>query len=571
MSLLDQLQAMYGIQQPEEPDPVQQMAQVEPPPPPELDPAVMSATTDDMSQPQSGSDQSLGHPDVLSFIKELDQSGRLTGGKEPGAPKGMGAASSTYKTEIGGVPDDVQATGVAVRGQEQLDNGMVDANRLKRQADELEQRAAYLRQDAEVQNEARQRQEAENAAKQERLRAQQAELAGQADEPINPNRYFENMSGFSKLTSLMSAAIYGYLGGQGQPPIVETLTQNAKMDVQAQLQNNAAAGARRNSLIDQYERQYGDTTLVAKRLEADKLLTLSKAAQAEAMTAKSAEAKAAAEDLVSKLQNHVGVLHQEIQEATYGKPVEVSTTYQTPKPKGAGVDPLKAAAEVVANGEKAGFSKDAIAAELKQRGLPVPTGDSAFQTEERRKAKDQELQEAKARELSPAEKTDLMKKADGLAETAQALTELDNTLGFKRDANGDVIAADEDALSKSIKPSIDQFSNSALRGVPFKIGAPMADWSETKEAEEVKKVKRIADKIVFGQAKAEGQGAMSDGDRVTYRARLPVTNGETLKRSSAEIWRSRKQQYENMVGQYGKANADAMMRARGVDPKTLGG
>lgn len=330
MSYLDDIKSgLFGGMSDE--DRIQAMMQAQAP---QLEaPEVLAPTGSDMAQPMdAGGGGQLGHPDVLSFVKELENQGAFTAQPKHSAPRGMVGAQQTVKTEEGGIPAQARAEGVAARGQEELDNGQVDADRMSTQAAELEKRAAELRQDAQAENEKRQQGEAENAKRQERLREQQQELADQNDEPINANK-----SLLGKAAALISAGIYGYLGGRGQPPVVETLMQMAKEDTAAQMANNAQKRDRRNALIDQYERQYGDATLVAKRLEADKLLTMAKQARAEGMEAKTLELKGAAEDLQKKLQNRVGTLHREIQEATYGKPVEVTTTYGVPK-AGKGTD-----------------------------------------------------------------------------------------------------------------------------------------------------------------------------------------------------------------------------------------
>lgn len=330
MTILDDLKRMYG----QDPDPVAGMMAVEPPPPPELDPQVISATSSDMSQPMDSGAQggsALGHPDVLSYLKELEGKGAFKAQEKPSPPEGMVATETTIKSEQGGPTARQRAEGVAAEGAADMADMDVDRQRRNKEADELEKRAAYLRQDAAVEDEKRQRQEQELEAKQTRLRGQQQELADQHDEPVNAERYLQNKSFAGKALSVISAGIYGFLGGRGQPPVVETLMQMAKEDTLAQIQNNAANRDRRNSLIDQYERQYGDTELVRKRLEADKLLTMAKMTRAEGLEAKTVELRGTAEDMAAKLENQVGRLHSEIQQATYGKPVEVSTTYGAPK------------------------------------------------------------------------------------------------------------------------------------------------------------------------------------------------------------------------------------------------
>jgi hypothetical protein len=321
-------------------DPIAQMAAVEPPPPPGLDPAVLEATGGgSMQNPAelgAAGGAGAGHPDVLSFVKELEGKGAFKPSESAKPPKGMVGAQTTVRSEQGGPSAQERAEYTANQGQADLNDAGVDADRLLQQSDELRKRALHLQMQASVEDDRIKKAEAENAERQSRLRGQQEELAGQNDEPINPDRYIQNKSLVGKGFSLISAGIYGYLGGRGQPPVVETLMQMAKEDTQAQIQNNAQKRDRRDALIEQYERQYGDSALVAKRLEADKLLTFAKRAQAESLEAKSSDLKASAEDLAKKLRNQVGRIHSEIQKATWDKPVEVSTTYAPPKPKGGG-------------------------------------------------------------------------------------------------------------------------------------------------------------------------------------------------------------------------------------------
>lgn len=572
MALIDDLKRELGLAQS---DPLQEMLAAEPPPPPEpepLDQQVLSATSSDMSQPlDSGASSGggLGHPDVLAYVKELEGQGAFEPVKND-APKGMKAASQTIKTEEGGPDAKTRATGVAVRGATAMGEQDIVRQRAEEQAAELEQRAAYLRQDAEVKREELQRQEQENAKRQERLRSQQQELADQDDAPINPRRSFENMSVFSKGSSLVSAFIYGFLGGRGQPPVTETLMQMAKEDTAAQIANNAAARGKRSAQIEQYERQYGDTTLVAKRLEADKLLTMAKDAQAQSLDAKSQEAKAQAEDIAKQLKNRVGLLHQEIQEATFGKPVEVSTTYQTPKGTGP-ADPaalMKKAADLNKTLAEGGYPPEQRAAMLKAAGLPAAAGVTMG---EQKLASDEAEKARKAAELSPEAQTDMRKRVDGLAEMVQGLDELDNSVGFKRGHDGEVIAADEGKLDDSIRGAIGQTAQSFANALPWGMNKGTGELVEKLAPEDSKALNRARDKIVFGQAKAEGAGALGDAEREGYRQRIPTDSPLSVQRASAQIWRSRKQQYDNLVGQYGQEVVDEMLRKRGIDPRTVAG
>jgi hypothetical protein len=383
MGLLELLQSAMDGQDDDEDDEdkIGGMLAVEPPPDVRSQPIQATAPMD-MAQPTAGTpDSKLGHPDVLSFLKELDTSGRLTGGKsqDPTAPKGMGMAQQTVRSEEGGVPADVRAQGVAVRGQAEVDGMYSLAQQKRLEAEQLDRDAAKRHAEVQAEEEARKAQEAEVAKKQERLRGQQEALANQADEPINPQRYFDNMSTFSKFSAVLSAAIYGYLGGKGQAPVAEQLMQMAKEDVQAQIENNRASVGKRSALIQQYEREYGDTTLVSKRLEADKLLTLAKEARSQGEQAKSREAKAAAEDIVKQMESRVGVIHQEIQEATFGKPIETSTTFQPLKRAGAG-DPganMKKAYALAKQAREEGANDDQVKGIYSAFGVAAPTGKPA--------------------------------------------------------------------------------------------------------------------------------------------------------------------------------------------------
>lgn len=554
-TLLDTLQGMYGS--PDE-DPIDRMLRQSLPDPTTLDADTISATSPDMSQPTDL------HPDTLELMRRLDQIGTAPP-QQPSAPKGMTAAQRTVTSEEGGLPPEQRALGVAVRGQAEIGDALVDRDRMNAMADELERRAAYLRQDAAIEHEQRQQAERENAERQARLRSQQLELAGQADEPINPNRYFQNMSAFSKAAAIIHAGIYGYLGGRGQPPVMDSLMQMAQQDVQAQLSDRQAARATRNSLIEQYERQYGDTTLVAKRLEADKLLTLSKETEARGMDAKTDEARANAQDMTKKLQNRVGVLHREIQEATYGKPVQVSTMYKATG--GGGIDPMKAL-KLREEMEKGGYSQEAIAAELKKRGMAPPTGPSAYATESARKERDQAIQEAKLRELNPTEKQKLVERIDGLANATQGFEELDRIAGIARNKDGEVMKVGELVQGE---PGVREFIDTAAGSLPFGMGEGAQQALQLNDPEELKALRRAAEKITSGMAHAESGAGISDKELQRYANRLPITGASSFKNGSAELFREQRQQYRNLVGQYGKAAVDEMLRKRGIDPSLYGG
>lgn len=320
------------------------------PPPPGIDPAQLQdlvmrqpaaslgpqpdpyQTMEQRSDPQSAMQPAPDPYQLMSGMTTPQQSA-------PRPPPGLTPGSMTVRQEQGGPPPAVQAQTMGVQGQNQLDDMTIQRDATLRQAQAMEDHAAKLRAQVQVETEQRQQQEKELAAKQERLRDQQMELASQVDEPPDPKRYFKNMNMFEKIGAVIQAGVYGYLNPKGGAnPIIQDLQQMASQDVKEQLEDRANNRQRRAGLIDQYERQYGDTGLVQKRLEADRLITMGKTAFAEAQEADSAEAKGRAMDLTRGLAGKAKVLHQEIQRAMYGKPVEVSTTYaRPPKVKGAGV------------------------------------------------------------------------------------------------------------------------------------------------------------------------------------------------------------------------------------------
>jgi hypothetical protein len=511
--------------------------------------------------------QNLGHPDVLAYLKELESTGQLTGGdKKPEAPKGMKVMESTVTGEQGGPNAMQRAEAVAAQGQYDIDNALIDVARQRTQADQMAEQASNLRIDASIEHEARQQKEAELAEKQARLRSQQMELASQNDEPINGRRYFDNMSTFSKLTAIISAGIYGYLGGRGQPPVVELIMQGVQQDVQAQLSDRQANSARRNAIMEQYQNQYQDTALVSKRLEADKLLTLAKETEAKGLDAKTIEAKAAAQDLAGKLKNRVGLLHKEIQQATYEKPVQVTTKFGAPKPMGGG-DPnkqLKEALEMDALLEKRGYSREERAAMLSAAKLSPPTG----KTEAELKRED----DATKREaLTSEQQRDLRERADGLALARQGFQEFDTAAGFTRSTgDGEVGEGGGEKARKMLPGSVTQLVEAVGGAVPMGIGDELKNYAQSQQSEELKSLRRSVDKITAGMAKANSGAGVSDKEYARYAARLPITGEESLRKASAELFREQRQEYRNMVGQYGREVADEALRKRGIDPSIYG-
>lgn len=590
MALIDDLRRMYGLDpqdqqlnamlaaQPPQPAPMQSQLN-----PMGLDPATASATgaggDDGATDENDGAfaqirdkvraelEQSgqMGDPSVLGYVKTLEQQGAFGGKQESQGPgKGQALASETRKFESGGPSAEERAQDTAVRGQYELDTMQAEIEKRRAEADEMEKRYAYMKQDAQVAEEERKKQEAEINAKQERLRGQQEELAQQDDEPINPRRYWENMSIFGKAGAIISAAIHGYLGDPNTT--ADILNQRARDDVAAQVQQNASNERKRNALVEQYERQYGDTTLVAKRLEADKMMQMAKFAEAEKGQADTAEKRAAADELAKNLKSRVGVIHQDIQKATWGKPTEVSQTYQPVKPKGP-ADPLAKAERIMKLNklaEEQGYDEEQRANLFKSQGMTPPKGKSEL-------AQKSEADQAKRDALTPEQTSDMRKRVDGLAEMVQGMDELDKSVGFKRGDDGEVTDFDDKKLDASIRGAVGQVGQAAAGSLPWGMNKGAEAFMQKMAPEEVKSLERARDKIVFGQAKAEGAGALGDAERESYRQRIPTDSPLSVSKASAQIWRARRQQYDNLVGEYGKAAVDEALRKRGINPLDVGG
>lgn len=547
---LDPFESMLQLEMPELPGSYQGVQPMIQMPPPEAAP--------DMGMPQVPGMPAQG---VTAFLQQLEQQGAFEPVKSQPA-KGMQAQGQTIKEEQGGPDARMRAEGVAARGIEQMENAQVDVDRRLADAQRFEQQAQQLRLEVEKETQLRQQQEKELAEKQERLRGQQMELAQQNDEPIDPNRYYKNMSLFSKAASILSAAVSGYFRPGSAAPIMESLISSAQMDVQAQLADRQSNRAQRSTLIDQYERQYGDTTLVAKRLEADKLLTLSKEAKARGLEAQTAEGRAMAEDITKKLQNHVGVLHREIQEATLGKPIEVTTTFGLPKAKG-GADANKALKEALEMDkllETQGYDREQRAQRLKALGLPPPAG--ATKAEQERE---------QANQIPDSERQKLIDRVDGLADARNAMRDIEKVGGVDR-VGGQAFLKEDNAVlpdsmlggaAQGLRNTVEAFGGA----LPLGIGEGVKKTVRNFESDDVKALRRHVSAVVTGMAKAEGQGALSDTDRTAFEARIPVTDPTGFVRGTQEVRAKQSQAYKNLVAQYGRGAVDEMLRKRGIDPE----
>lgn len=234
---------------------------------------------------------------------------------------------------------------------------------------------------------------------------------------------------------------------------------------------------------------------------------------------------------------------------------------QTPVKTAGGVDPLERAkkgAEAAMAMEKAGVPKEEIVAFLRSNGYQAPTGKSAAELE-------RSDAEAKKKEKTPAERKALADRVDGLAESVQAARELDEHVGYERGDNGEVTKFDDKKLSGAIPSPLTQIAQGASNMLPWGMNKGAEETVSKLRDEDVKKLERIRDQIVFGQAKADGQGALSGPDREVYRAYIPTDSPLSLSKSTAEQWRKRQQAYINLSAE-DKELVDARLRERGVDP-----
>jgi hypothetical protein len=271
------------------------------------------------------------------------------------------------------------------------------------------------------------------------------------------------------------------------------------------------------------------------------------------------------EDMGKKMLINADVLNQTVSEALSAQPMERTTTFTRQAGKGI-VDPVERAkktAEAAKALEAAGVGKDAIAKLFRDQGIGAPTEQTAAEREATEK-------DAKAAALTPEQKKDLRDRMDGLAESVAAAQELDDAVGFKRNAQGEVEGAGK-ALDKSIPGAVQQVAGHAANMLPWGASKGASAIVGQMRDEEAKKLERIRDTIVFGQAKADGQGALSEGDREVYRMKIPIDSPLSLMAASTEQWRARRQKYKNLVGQYGKGVVDAEMRSRGGNPLDMGG
>lgn len=515
----------------------------------------------------------LRDPTVMDHLRQVMQHAVQSG---PEAPKGLVKAGETVRVQDDGLTPEERAAGTAVRGQAAIDTMGVDRDRLAATADAYEQQAAKSRAEADVEDERRKQEEMHTEARMQRIREDQDFLAEQKDEPIDPQRYFKNMSLFGKAMALISAAAYGYVnsrnGEQGQAPIIGVLQQMASEDTRAQMTDVQNGRAKRSDQMALYERKYGDQSLIAKKLEADKLQTLGKRAMADAKQAKSAEAKASMEDMGKKMLINADVLNQTVSEAHSAQPMERTTTYSQAKGKG---DPQandikrqKEMGELDLLWEKQGYSKEERARRMSAIGYQPPSGTAKTAAEQ-----DQANLDAKAKELTPAEKTDLREKTDALASAMQGFDELDKQLGIvRRPGDGEVLHSRVDT-SEVLSPSdVSGGLASGLAGVaemaPWKAGEGTAAALRRTLPDDHKAVRRAAEKITDGIMRAASGAGTNVAEMEQYRNRLPVNAGtETFMRASREMLSEARQKYKNLVGQFGKKAVDEMLHGKDLDVK----
>jgi hypothetical protein len=500
--------------------------------------------------------------DMATYIKSLAAKAG-TGAQAPVVTpsKGMVAAGETVKTQEGGLTPLQQAQSLAVTGNAALQESTIDAERQRANSEIYAAEAARLRAQVDVENEQRTQQEHEQETRAQRYRDQQEFLLEQKDEPPSADRYYEKVGALSKMAAVASAFAFGYFNPRGgTAPVIQEMQRMAAEDVREQMAAAAQNKSRRQDLVNFYEKRFGDTQLVAKKLEADKLRTLEKTLRADALQAKSQEAKANYEDMSQKIGARADVLDQQVTDALVAKPVAERTTTYKPAATPGGGDPV-AATKKAADTAKAlfdiGYSKDEVGQFLRAQGLPQPTGQTA--------------EERKAKELTTDEKKDLREKTDGLASALQGFAELDKQLRIqRRAADGEVVTARKDA-SEVLSPSdlgggASNMAAGVAEALPWKAGENAAQALRRNLPDDHKAVRRSAEKITDGIMRAASGAGVSIPEMEAYRSRMPTNSGtETFMRSSAEMRREMQQKYKNLVGQYGKASVDAMLKSKGFD------
>lgn len=258
----------------------------------------------------------------------------------PIAPRGTVLAKEQQTTVEGGPTPEQLATDTQVRGEADLGYKQSQADLLQKQAEKMAQRSGELKAEAAHEEQMRAKQEQDNQARMERLRKAQMDMRKQEDEPVDPNRYYRNMSIFGKVAAVLSAGIHGLLSrpGEGPAPVIKQLTDLAHEDTASQIDALNRNEKRRNGMIEQYQMEYGDATMAAQRLDADKLRIARKMLQAEDLDNQSQDVQMRRDDMVNALAAQEKTMRADILKSQWAHPVQVTRSYERPKPVGGGAD-----------------------------------------------------------------------------------------------------------------------------------------------------------------------------------------------------------------------------------------
>lgn len=257
----------------------------------------------------------------------------------PPPPRGTVLSKSTQTSVQGGPTPDQLATDTQTRGEADLQFKRDQSDLLQKQAERYATKSGELKAEAAHEEEQRARAEGENAAKMTRLRQAQDQMRKQEDEPIDPSRYYHNLSAAGKVAAVLAAGIHGFLNPRGGPaPVIQQMMEYAHQDTMSQIENRNSNERRRAGIIDQYQAEYGDATMVAQRLDADKLRIARKQLMSEDLDNQSADVQMRRDELVKGLAAQEKTLRADVLKSQWQKPVEVSNTYERPKPTGGGTD-----------------------------------------------------------------------------------------------------------------------------------------------------------------------------------------------------------------------------------------
>lgn len=170
--------------------------------------------------------------------------------------------------------------------------------------------------------------------------------------------------------------------------------------------------------------------------------------------------------------------------------------------------------------------------------------------------------------MPAAQRTAMIKQLDGLSDALHGFDELDKSAGIVRDKDGKVVSSGDVVKGSYGFP---EGIEDAAGAIPFGIGKELRKTIRGTEPEELKTVRRASEKITTGMAHAQSGAQTTDSELQRYQDRLPLTNAETFKASSAELYRELRQKYKTLSAEYGQSEVDSVLQKAGFDVGKLNG